>query len=933
MANLNVTVNTDYNGRGIREAQAAMTDLSNKTITQLQDRIKRLNELLRNVNPNSQRFTNFAAEVNRSTAALRTLQGRVRTIGNVIPTSMGGATSSVIEFNRVIQDAPFGIQGFGNNIQALTQNFGYLVNQTGSARRATSVFFSTLITPANLAVLAVSALTSAWTVYNSIQQKNNKAAAEAAKNQRTVTQEIDDQVDSLSALDRVNIKASSSAAEESIKLRTLYGITQDLTFSIGQRNRAADQLQKLYPEYFKNQTNEAILTGNAANAYDRLSQSIIATSKARAAVDISADNSKELLKIQLERNSRQSDEVKLQEKINQLKKEALKLGAGQGEIDSVGSDKNFFEGITSKLSQPLPLFNGDDRKKAQVLKELYDTEQEILQTTDQRTKAGVREIQLTQEQTNLQKILNDQIKKGADITGKPGADFSTKPKAERNDVIKDALQKSTDATGVSGLKDAAKQLVDLEQEYQGYYRTIDKYVADNAKNGKDVTTEAENAKTILVQQQAQRRAGIEIAESQRISDELQRIRDDSGVASEQTAEKEYAGVVKWYNAEVIKAQGNSDILQAIEEGAQARRDAIRQKYQEKYEASLDKLMDKIKAVEDQNFTQNKTGLAADTKKLQDEIDKRIAKVNDLYDALDKVSGGSVFGFNINNILRSASVANVKGKGAEAQNSTDYQSAKALNAAVADFTNKMFDSLSNIGKKNSEITDKYNKARAGATDAEIVKLNAMERQEKVLANNFGTIFSSIFETFTNSMNSLFKTTLSNLLKTSFSKGLDDLKFGGLSSKVSGAIVAGAALAGNAISSIGGGKNTVTSALGGALTGAASGAVLGTALGPGGTLLGGAIGGLAGAISGIFGSSSKRKQEQLEEQQLAEQKKTNALLDRQSRLAYSSQIVGRMTDRGVISGVDVNEFGQLTTTIQGQDIVVSYDRTKKSQSRGT
>lgn len=246
---------------------------------------------------------------------------------------------------------------------------------------------------------------------------------------------------------------------------------------------------------------------------------------------------------------------------------------------------------------------------------------------------------------------------------------------------------------------------------------------------------------------------------------------------------------------------------------------------------------------------------------------------------------------------------------------------------------MYDSIASVGKKNAEITEKYNKARIGATDAEILKLNAMERQEKALANSFGSIFSSIFNTFSNSLNSLFKTTLTNLLKTSFTKGLEDLKFDGLSSKVSGAIVAGAALAGSAISSIGGGKNTFTSALGGALTGAAGGAVLGTAIGgPLGTVPGAVIGGLVGAIGGIFGSSSKRKEEELQKQQLEEQRKTNELLDRQNKLAYSAQIIGRMSDRGVITGVDVNEFGQLTTTIQGQDIVVSYDRTKKNQQRG-
>ncbi|MFQ8803460.1 MAG: hypothetical protein ACLR8S_15885 [Paraprevotella clara] len=47
-----------------------------------------------------------------------------------------------------------------------------------------------------------------------------------------------------------------------------------------------DELQRIYPEYFGNLSEEEILAGKASDAYIRLSNSIIAASRARAAQDM-----------------------------------------------------------------------------------------------------------------------------------------------------------------------------------------------------------------------------------------------------------------------------------------------------------------------------------------------------------------------------------------------------------------------------------------------------------------------------------------------------------------------------------------------------------------------------------------------------------------------------------------------------------------------
>jgi hypothetical protein len=79
--------------------------------------------------------------------------------------SVGSANGVAIEFSRIIQDAPFGLIGIGNNIQQLTQNFASLKASSGSTGAALKASLASLISPANLLVLGISAVTAAFTAY------------------------------------------------------------------------------------------------------------------------------------------------------------------------------------------------------------------------------------------------------------------------------------------------------------------------------------------------------------------------------------------------------------------------------------------------------------------------------------------------------------------------------------------------------------------------------------------------------------------------------------------------------------------------------------------------------------------------------------------------------------------------------------------------
>lgn len=79
--------------------------------------------------------------------------------------------------------------------------------------------------------------------------------------------------------------AIKSASEKIAKLQTLYNVTQDHTRSLKERNAAADEMRAMNPDILSGLSNEAILAGNAADAYNEMAAAIIRVAEAEAAYE------------------------------------------------------------------------------------------------------------------------------------------------------------------------------------------------------------------------------------------------------------------------------------------------------------------------------------------------------------------------------------------------------------------------------------------------------------------------------------------------------------------------------------------------------------------------------------------------------------------------------------------------------------------------
>jgi len=90
---------------------------------------------------------------------------------------------------------------------------------------------------------------------------------------------------SKTALEDVAKATSDASTKEVSSIGVLYRASQDMNKSYEERLSAVKELQKKYPSYFGNLSQEEILAGKAAGAYESLKDQIIATAKARALSD------------------------------------------------------------------------------------------------------------------------------------------------------------------------------------------------------------------------------------------------------------------------------------------------------------------------------------------------------------------------------------------------------------------------------------------------------------------------------------------------------------------------------------------------------------------------------------------------------------------------------------------------------------------------
>lgn len=112
--------------------------------------------------------------------------------------------------------------------------------------------------------------------------------------------QADHMKEAMEGINQAMLEGTKNAQQEIVRLRLLYNATQDTTRSVNERKTAVDALQKEFPAYFKDMSDEKILAGEAAGAYNELTAAILRSSRARAAQEKMTENQRKILDLEEE---------------------------------------------------------------------------------------------------------------------------------------------------------------------------------------------------------------------------------------------------------------------------------------------------------------------------------------------------------------------------------------------------------------------------------------------------------------------------------------------------------------------------------------------------------------------------------------------------------------------------------------------------------
>ena len=161
-----------------------------------------------------------------------------------------------------------------------------LSGQTAKAAAATRIFNSVCkASPIGIVVGLVTALVG---VLASFISRTREALDEARRAEREWHKSLTD----------ISEASAQAAAKEEQRVKSLYQTAISEAKSKDERRQAAEKLQALYPDYFKNLSTEEIMVGKAKKQYDRLRESIINAARAKAAAAKIVENEKELLALE-----------------------------------------------------------------------------------------------------------------------------------------------------------------------------------------------------------------------------------------------------------------------------------------------------------------------------------------------------------------------------------------------------------------------------------------------------------------------------------------------------------------------------------------------------------------------------------------------------------------------------------------------------------
>lgn len=293
-------------------AQMNMDGLANtEQYTKIAQEAGKIKDAMDDAAASARRFSSDTASLD---ATIQAFQG-IAAVGTIATGAMGlfGKESKEVEQAILkVQSALAILNGIQQVANVLNKNSALIEKLKGVVLRSNTAatVTNTAATAANTtATVASTAATQAWNVAKAIGKAllgdwtglllvGGAALATYALTTSSAADAQEDLNKKNEEGTSIEKKAIESATEQIAKLRTLYSVTQDQTRSLQERNAAADEMRAMNPDILSGLSNESILAGDAADAYNDMADAIIRIAMAEAAYDRIKELTKELLELE-----------------------------------------------------------------------------------------------------------------------------------------------------------------------------------------------------------------------------------------------------------------------------------------------------------------------------------------------------------------------------------------------------------------------------------------------------------------------------------------------------------------------------------------------------------------------------------------------------------------------------------------------------------
>lgn len=301
--------------------------------------------------------------------------------------NVGNYTNATFQLSQVFRELPAftfsattGIMALSNNLPMLRDGFIQVAQATNKTTGevngtmgALKIFGKEIFSVGNLFTLAIAAITIFSEEIIALFQNSKKA--------------VDIQKEFADAM----AEGTKNAYKEQISVQSLYDTMTNTNKSMEERVDAMKKLRDEYPAYFKDLTDEEMLTGKAGEAYKNLANDILSVARARVAEQKIADIYSETLE----------DEIKLKEKLQ--KASALEqlnrgkpvfmtqsisptTGIAQG-VNLFGAEADKYrEQVRKNAQTELYEFYSNRQQRLNILKEFLNKERIILKSDPEKEK-------------------------------------------------------------------------------------------------------------------------------------------------------------------------------------------------------------------------------------------------------------------------------------------------------------------------------------------------------------------------------------------------------------------------------------------------------------------------------------------------------------------------------------------------------------------